>query len=80
MQKSRSKYKSKPRRRLKISPKYQLPEDADIDYKNIGLISKYVNERGKLISRRITGMNAKNQRKLTTAVKRARFLALLPTG
>ena len=50
----------------------------DIDYKDLGRMSKYITERGKIISRRITGNCAKHQRQLTTAIKRARLLALLP--
>lgn len=49
-----------------------------IDYKDVGLLRKFVSERGKILPRRITGTSAKYQRMLTTAVKRARFLALLP--
>ena len=66
--------------RGKISAKYQMPKDAVIDYKNLPLIQKYVNERGKLIPRRITGITAKEQRSIAIAVKRARFMALLTTG
>lgn len=49
-----------------------------IDYKDVGLLRKFVSERGKILPRRITGTSAKYQRMLTTAVKRARYLALLP--
>lgn len=66
--------------RSKISAKYQMAKDAVIDYKNVSLVQKYVNERGKLIPRRITGVTAKEQRSITIAVKRARFMALLTTG
>lgn len=50
----------------------------DIDYKNIDILKKYVLERGKISPRRITGTCAFHQRKLSTAIKRARILALLP--
>ena len=50
----------------------------DIDYKNIELVSRYVNQRGRIISRRISGNCAKHQRKLTQEIKRARFLNLVP--
>lgn len=50
----------------------------EIDYKDIGTLEQYVMENGKIIPSRITGTKAKYQRQLTTAVKRARFLALLP--
>lgn len=49
-----------------------------IDYKDIGLLRRFVSERGKILPRRITGTSAKWQRELTTAIKRARFMALLP--
>jgi len=50
----------------------------DLDYKNIELLSRYVNARGRIISRRISGNCAKHQRKLSVEIKRARFLNLLP--
>lgn len=49
-----------------------------IDYKDIGKIRRFVTEKGKMLSRRITGNCAKHQRLLTSAVKRARVIALLP--
>lgn len=48
-----------------------------IDYKDVAKLRKYVSERGKILPRRITGNCAKHQRLLTTAVKRARHIALL---
>lgn len=51
---------------------------ADIEYKDAGRLRKYITERGKILPRRITGNCAKHQRQLTTAIKRARHLALLP--
>jgi small subunit ribosomal protein S18 len=51
---------------------------ADIDYKEVVKIRKYVSERGKILPRRISGNCAKHQRQLTTAIKRARVVALLP--
>jgi small subunit ribosomal protein S18 len=48
------------------------------DYKDIRIISRYITERGKIVPRRLSGVSAKNQRKLAIAVKRARHLALLP--
>ena len=50
----------------------------EIDYKDINLLKEYVGESGKIVPSRITGTKAKYQRQLATAVKRARFLALLP--
>ncbi len=49
-----------------------------IDYKNLDLLSEYVTETGKIVPSRITGTDAKYQRQLTTAIKQARFIALLP--
>ena len=49
-----------------------------IDYKDYKTLSSYVKERGKILPRRISGTCAAHQRKLTTAIKRARILALLP--
>ena len=42
------------------------------------LLSRFVSERGKILPRRVTGTSAKNQRKVTTAIKRARVMALMP--
>ena len=50
----------------------------EIDYKDLGTLTSYVTETGKIVPSRITGTRAKYQRQLTKAVKRARFLALLP--
>ncbi len=49
-----------------------------IDYKNAELLSQFITERGKIMPRRMTGTCAKHQRKLATAIKRARIIALLP--
>ena len=49
-----------------------------IDYKDVETLKKYVTERGKILPRRITGACAMHQRGITTAVKRARIVALLP--
>jgi small subunit ribosomal protein S18 len=50
----------------------------EIDYKDIGLLKQYVTETGKIIPSRNTGTKARYQRQLATAVKHARYLALLP--
>ena len=50
----------------------------EIDYKDIGLLRQFVTETGKIIPARTTGTSAKYQRQLALAVKRARYLALLP--
>ena len=49
-----------------------------IDYKDIRLLQRFVSERGKIVPSRITAVSAKKQRELARAVKRARFLGLMP--
>jgi small subunit ribosomal protein S18 len=49
-----------------------------IDYKDVRLLQRYVSERGKIVPSRITAVSAKKQREMARAIKRARFLALLP--
>jgi small subunit ribosomal protein S18 len=49
-----------------------------IDYKDVRLLGRFVSERGKIVPSRITAVNNKKQRELKQAIKRARFLALLP--
>ena len=49
-----------------------------IDYKDVGRIRRFTNERGKILPRRMTGNCAKHQRQLSEAIKRARAVALLP--
>lgn len=51
---------------------------AEIDYKDIATLKNYITESGKIVPSRITGTSAKYQRQLSSAIKRARFLALLP--
>ncbi len=53
-------------------------EENSIDYKSIELLSEFVTETGKIVPSRITGTKAKNQRQITTAIKRARYIALMP--
>jgi small subunit ribosomal protein S18 len=50
----------------------------EIDYKDLDILQQYVTETGKIVPSRITGTKARYQRQLATAVKRARYLALLP--
>lgn len=50
----------------------------EIDYKDLNTLKAYVSETGKIVPSRITGTKARYQRQLATAIKRARFLALLP--
>ena len=49
-----------------------------VDYKDTELLKRFISERGKILPRRVTGTSAKNQRKVVTAIKRARVMALLP--
>ena len=50
----------------------------EIDYKDLDTLRQYLSENGKIVPSRITGTKAKYQRQLQTAIKRARFLALIP--
>mgnify|MGYP006428414701 CR=1 FL=1 len=50
----------------------------EVDYKDINMLTEFVGETGKIVPSRITGTRARYQRQLATAVKRARYLALLP--
>ena len=49
-----------------------------VDYKDVNIISKYVNDNGKILPRRITGACSKHQRHIAGEIKKARFMALLP--
>lgn len=49
-----------------------------IDYKAAKILKKFINPYGRILNRRQTGLTAKNQRKLSNAIKRARFMAFLP--
>lgn len=49
-----------------------------VDYKDIDTLTKFITERGKILPRRITGVSARYQRLLALAIKRARYMALLP--
>ena len=49
-----------------------------IDYKDVKLLQRFVNEQGRIIPKRITGTSAKYQRELSAAIKRARHMAILP--
>jgi small subunit ribosomal protein S18 len=50
----------------------------DIDYKDVNTLLKFITERGKILPRRITGVSAYHQKRLSAAIKRARMVALLP--
>lgn len=62
--------------RRKVDP-FQT-DKVDPDYKDLKRLSRCISDRGKILPRRRTGVSAKNQRKLATAIKRARHMALLP--
>ncbi|HNR89106.1 MAG TPA: 30S ribosomal protein S18 [Spirochaetota bacterium] len=53
-------------------------KDIKIDYKNNELLERFITDRGKILPRRITGTCSKHQRELSTAIKRARIIALVP--
>ena len=64
-------------RRRKTCP-FSSDTSPKIDYKDIRLLGRYVSERGKIVPSRISAVSAKKQRELAIAIKRARFLALMP--
>jgi len=68
-----------PRRMLRKKPcKLCRDKVESVDYRETGLLEKFISDRGKIISSRLTGSCAKHQRMLSNAVKRARVSALLP--
>ena len=64
-------------RRRKTCP-FSGPNAPKIDYKDVKLLQRYISERGKIVPSRITAVSQKKQRELAKAIKRARYLALLP--
>ncbi len=64
-------------RRRKTCP-FTGPNAPKIDYKDVRLLQRYISERGKMVPSRITAVSTKKQRALAQAIKRARFLGLLP--
>lgn len=64
-------------RRKKTCP-FSEPGAPKIDYKDTKLLQRYISERGKIVPSRITAVSATKQRELARAIKRARYLALLP--
>lgn len=74
---------ARPVRKKRRAPrviKIKIPENTVISYKEVELLEKFLTDRGKLLSRRLTGVTAKVQRDITKAVKLARYLGLLPVG
>ena len=64
------------RRRKRIV--YRFKDDEFVDYKDVALLRKFMSDRGKIRSRRVTGLSEKRQREVATAIKNAREMALLP--
>jgi len=64
-------------RRRKTCP-FSSDSSPKIDYKDVRLLQRYISERGKIVPSRITAVSAKKQRELSKAIKRARYLGLLP--
>lgn len=64
-------------RRRKTCP-FSGENSPKIDYKDVKLLQRYMSERGKIVPSRITAVSARKQRELARAIKRARFLGLLP--
>lgn len=64
-------------KRRKTCP-FTGPNAPEIDYKDIKLLGRYVSERGKMVPSRITAVSQKKQRVLSQAIKRARYIALMP--
>ena len=57
---------------------YRFKENEFVDYKDVALLRKFMSDRGKIRSRRVTGLNEKRQHQVATAIKNAREMALLP--
>lgn len=58
--------------------KKEAKNEVHFDYKNIGLLGEYINPHARILNRRRTELSARKQRELATAIKRARFMALMP--
>ncbi len=65
-----------PRKRKRIVHKFA--EDDFVDYKDVALLRKFMSDRGKIRSRRVTGLSPRRQREVATAIKNAREMAMLP--
>ena len=66
------------RKARKKTCQFCVDKVTDIDYKDVAKLRRYLTERAKIVPRRMSGNCAKHQRQLTTAIKRARIIALLP--
>lgn len=69
--------KKRGRRKKKVCA-FCVDKATSIDYKDVAKLRRFISERGKILPRRITGNCAKHQRLLTTAIKRARHISILP--
>ncbi|MDD5398893.1 MAG: 30S ribosomal protein S18 [Dehalococcoidia bacterium] len=69
-------------RKFIVKPKVCMfcADKTPIDYKNVSLLQRFVSDRGKIVPRRRTGVCARHQRSLAQAIKRSRFLAMLPSS
>lgn len=69
-------------RKFIVKPKVCMfcADKVPIDYKNVTLLGRFVSDRGKIVPRRRTGVCAKHQRSLAQAIKRSRYLAMLPSS
>jgi len=65
-----------PRRYQRRRPRQVVPDY--VDWKDVAYLGQFIPERGKIMPRRISGINAKDQRRIATAIKRARSMAMLP--
>ncbi len=84
----REERKSRFQKKKKMSPKkrffrkkvckFCLDKVAKVDYKDVGRLKRFVTEKGKMLPSRISGNCAKHQRRVAEAIKRARFIAILP--
>ena len=70
----KKKLKKRPLKRNKFIPR----EVTYVDYKDVELLEKFINTHGKILAARTTGLSATQQRNMARAIKRARFMALLP--
>lgn len=73
----------KRRKRQELNPKkkrivHKFGEDDVVDYKDVVLLRKFMSDRGKIRSRRVTGLSPRRQKEVATAIKNAREMALLP--
>ncbi|MEM9366901.1 MAG: 30S ribosomal protein S18 [Planctomycetota bacterium] len=74
----RSRVRSRTRKKDPLYVEGQRPRPMYVDYKDVELLSKMVNRQGRIMGRRKSGCTAVSQHAITAAVKRARFMALLP--